>query len=281
MVDMTPVQLLRRGTSRRVPLVPMTPLQQLRAGRLRRRLVQLFAGLVLFGVTMALILRAGLGLEPWGVLTYGLIQHVPITYGQMVVASSFVVLLLWVPLRQWPGLGTIANALVIGIATDLTLAVVPPVEGLGWRVAFLLAGVVGNGVAGALYIGSQLGPGPRDGLMTGLVLRTGRSVRLVRTSLEVTVVVVGWLLGGVVGIGTLVYALLIGPVVQAFLPMLTVRVEPPAPRQADADAVAVAADGSVRQDHTAAASAPLSSTSEVPSAQRSAVPGSPVCDAAT
>lgn len=229
---MTPIQLLRRGVARRVPLVPMNPVEQLRAGRLVRRLVQLVLGLALFGATMALILRAGLGLEPWGVLTYGLIQHVPLSYGQMVIATSFVVLLLWVPLRQWPGLGTLANAVVIGVATDLTLAVVPAVEGLGWRALVMVAGVVGNGVAGAMYIGSQLGPGPRDGLMTGLHRRTGLSLRLVRTSLEVTVVALGWLLGGVAGVGTLVYALLIGPVVQAFLPVLTVRVEPP-PRGAD------------------------------------------------
>ena len=208
----------------------MTPVQQLHAGHLPRRLVQLLAGLVLFGATMALMLRADLGLEPWGVFTYGLTLHVPLSYGQMVIASSFVILLLWVPLRQWPGLGTIANAVVIGLATDLTLSVVPPVEGLGWRVLVMLLGIVGNGVAGALYIGSQLGPGPRDGLMTGLHHRTGRSIRLVRTSLEVTVVALGWLLGGIVGVGTVLYALLIGPVVQAALPLLTVRVEPPAPR---------------------------------------------------
>ena len=226
---MSPIQVLRRGVSRRVELVPMNPIEQLRAGRLPRRLAQLLVGLVLFGATMALMLRAGLGLEPWGVFTYGLIQHVPMTYGQMVVASSFVILLLWIPLRQWPGLGTIANALVIGVATDLTLAVVPDVEGLGWRVVLMLVGIVGNGVAGAMYIGSQLGPGPRDGLMTGLHRRTGRSIRLVRTSIEVTVVAVGWLLGGIVGVGTVLYALLIGPVVQLFLPMLTVRVERPVP----------------------------------------------------
>ena len=230
---MSPMEFFRRGAARRVPLVPMTPLQQLRAGHLGRRLVQLFLGLVIFGVTMALILRAGLGLEPWGVFTYGLIQHIPMSYGQMIVASSFVILLLWIPLRQWPGLGTVANAVVVGVATDATLTVVPEVEGLAWRAAVLLVGVVGNGVAGAMYIGSQLGPGPRDGLMTGLARRTGRSIRLVRTSIEVTVVALGWLLGGVLGVGTVVYALAIGPVVQAFLPLLTVRVDPPAPDPAD------------------------------------------------
>lgn len=224
---MSPIQLVRRGVSRRVELLPMTPLQQLRAGRLPHRVAQLLLGLVLFGVTMALLVRAGLGLEPWGVLTYGLIQHVPMSYGEMVILTSFVVLLLWIPLRQWPGLGTVLNAVVIGVATDVTLGLVPPIEGLGWRVLVMFAAVVGNGVAGALYIGSQLGPGPRDGLMTGLARRTGRSIRLVRTSLEITVVLLGWLLGGVVGVGTLAYALLIGPVVQLFLPILTVRVRPP------------------------------------------------------
>ncbi|MBM6404262.1 hypothetical protein JQN72_08405 [Phycicoccus sp. CSK15P-2] len=234
---MTPLDLVRRGAGRRVPLVPMTPRQQLRAGRLPRRVGQLLVGLVLFGATMALLVRAVLGLEPWGVLTYGLTLHIPMSYGQMVVASSFVILLLWVPLRQWPGLGTVLNAVVVGLATDATLALVPPVDSLGWRVGLLVVGVVGNGIAGALYIGAQLGPGPRDGLMTGLAHRTGRSIRLVRTSLEVTVVVVGWTIGGVVGLGTLAYALLIGPVVQAFLPVLTVPVDPPARPAGPAGAV--------------------------------------------
>lgn len=279
MVGMTPLQLVRRGAARRVALVPMNPVEQLRAGHLVRRVGQLLVGLVLFGVTMALLLRAALGLEPWGVLTYGLVLHIPMTYGQMVIASSFVVLLLWIPLRQWPGLGTVLNAVVIGLATDATLAVVPPIEGLGWRALVMVLAVLGNGVAGAMYIGSQLGPGPRDGLMTGLSRRTGRSIRLVRTGLEVTVVTLGWLLGGVVGIGTLLYALLIGPVVQLFLPILTVRVHPPAPRQ-ETDGVSLAS-GSVRQDQIAAASAASSSTSETPSAPRSAVPGSSVRDTVT
>lgn len=227
---MSPIQVLRRGVSRKVDLVAMSPLEQLRAGHLGRRLVQLFAGLVLFGVSMALLLRADLGLEPWGVLQYGLIQHVPMSYGLMSIVVSFVVLLLWIPLRQWPGVGTIANAVVIGVAIDATLAVVPAVEGLGWRVLVMLVAILGNGVAGAMYIGSQLGPGPRDGLMTGLSRRTGGSIRLVRTGIEVTVVLLGWVLGGVVGVGTVLYALLIGPTVQLFLPMLTVRVERPEPR---------------------------------------------------
>lgn len=227
---MTPIQVLRRGAGRRVELVPMNPVEQLRAGRLVHRVTQLLVGLVLFGVSMALLLRAQLGLEPWGVLQYGLIQYVPMSYGLMSIVVSFVVLLLWIPLRQWPGLGTLLNAVVIGVAIDATLAVVPEVHGIGWRVVVMLAAILGNGVAGAMYIGSQLGPGPRDGLMTGLSRRTGRSIRLVRTALEVTVVLLGWMLGGIVGIGTVLYALLIGPVVQLFLPVLTVRVQPPTTR---------------------------------------------------
>ena len=229
---MTPIQAFRRGVARRVELVPMNPIEQLRAGRLVYRVTQLIVGLVLFGVSMALLLRAQLGLEPWGVLQYGLIQHVPMSYGLMSIVVSFVVLLLWIPLRQWPGLGTVLNAVVIGLAIDATLAVVPDVNGIGWRVVVMVVAILGNGVAGAMYIGSQLGPGPRDGLMTGLSRRTGRSIRLVRTVLEVTVVLLGWMLGGVVGIGTVLYALLIGPVVQLFLPMLTVRVQPPTTRAA-------------------------------------------------
>ena len=228
---MTPIQALRRGAGRRVELVPMNPIEQLRAGRLVHRVTQLLVGLVLFGVSMALLLRAQLGLEPWGVLQYGLIQYVPMSYGLMSIVVSFVVLLLWIPLRQWPGLGTVLNAVVIGVAIDATLAVVPEVHGIGWRVVVMLAAILGNGVAGAMYIGSQLGPGPRDGLMTGLSRRTGRSIRLVRTALEVTVVLLGWMLGGIVGIGTVLYALLIGPVVQLFLPVLTVRVQPPTTRE--------------------------------------------------
>ena len=224
---MSPLSLLRRVGARRVPLVPMTPREQMRAGSLTRRIVQLLIGLILFGVSMALLLLAGLGLEPWGVLHYGLIQHVPLSYGEMSIVVSFVVLLLWVPLRQWPGLGTILNAIIIGVAIDATLALVSAPAGLAARIGLMLVAIIGNGIAGALYIGSQLGPGPRDGLMTGLSHRTGRSIRLVRTLLEVSVLGVGWLLGGIFGIGTILYAVLIGPVIQFFLPLVTVRVTPP------------------------------------------------------
>jgi uncharacterized membrane protein YczE len=143
----------------------------------------------------------------------------------VVIAISFVVLLAWIPLRQWPGLGTISNAIVIGLVTDLTLATVDRPDALWLRIVFMLSGVVLNALAGALYIGAQFGPGPRDGLMTGLVRRTGLSVRLVRTTLELTVLATGFLLGGSIGVGTVVYALSIGPLVHVLLPIFTVRLK--------------------------------------------------------
>ena len=137
--------------------------------------------------------------------------------------TGVAVLLAWIPLRQRPGLGTVANVLVIAIVVDIALFLIPPVSGLGPRVGLMVGGIVLNGVATAAYVGARLGPGPRDGLMTGLAARTGWSIRLVRTGLEVTVLAVGWLLGGTVGVGTLLYALAIGPLTQAFLPLFTVR----------------------------------------------------------
>ncbi|HSV37915.1 MAG TPA: hypothetical protein VLI04_04070 [Nocardioidaceae bacterium] len=206
-------------------LAVLTPLEQLRAGRMPRRLTQLMVGLVLYGVTMAMMIRSTLGLDPWDVFHYGLAEKLPLSFGMVVIVVGVLVLLLWIPLRQMPGLGTIANAIVIGLATDATLAVLPEPSALVPRLALLIGGVALNGVAGALYIGAQLGPGPRDGLMTGLVRRTGLSVRLVRTSLELTVLVVGFALGGVVGLGTVVYALSIGPIVQLVLPYSVVRLD--------------------------------------------------------
>jgi uncharacterized membrane protein YczE len=179
-------------------------------------------GLVLYGVSLAMMVRADLGLAPWDVLHSGLAQLVPLTIGQVIVVMSFVVLLLWIPLREVPGLGTISNALVIGVALDAALALLDAPGALWLRTALLAGGVLLNGLATALYIGSQFGRGPRDGLMTGLHRRTGRSLRLVRTGLEVTVVLLGLLLGGVAGLGTVVYALAIGPLTQALLPLCTV-----------------------------------------------------------
>jgi uncharacterized membrane protein YczE len=206
-----------------VQLANLSPAEQLRAGRLGRRLPQLVVGLILYGISMAMMVRSSLGLNPWDVLHYGVATWVPLTFGGVVIVTGVAVLLLWIPLRQMPGLGTVANAIVIGIAADAALAVLAPTEGLAARTAMLAGGIVLNGLATALYIGAQLGPGPRDGLMTGLVRRTGWSVRVVRTSIELGVVATGWLLGGVVGVGTIAYALAIGPLVQVMLPRLVVE----------------------------------------------------------
>ncbi len=196
-------------------------------GMMLRRIVQLFVGLALYGTSMALMIRANLGLDPWDVFHQGAARHLPWSFGTVVNATGILVLLLWIPLRQRPGLGTISNVLVIGFAADAALALLPPITSLPLRVCLLVAGILLNAVATAAYIGARLGPGPRDGLMTGLMARTGRSVRVVRTSIEVCVVLTGWLLGGSVGVGTLAYALLIGPLIQPLLPLLTV---PEAPR---------------------------------------------------
>jgi uncharacterized membrane protein YczE len=199
-------------------LTDLGPVAQLRAGRLGRRLPQLFVGLVLYGVSLAVMVRSGLGLAPWDVLHSGLTRHLPITLGQAVVLMSFVVLVAWLPLRETPGLGTIANAFVVGMAADGTLWLLDRPDSLALRVLLLVGGIVLNGLATAMYIGAQLGRGPRDGLMTGLSRRTGLSLRLVRTALEVTVVLVGLLLGGVAGLGTVLYAVAIGPLTQRMLP---------------------------------------------------------------
>jgi uncharacterized membrane protein YczE len=189
---------------------------------LPRRLVQLYAGLALYGASMALIIRSTLGNMPWDVLHQGLAGRIGWSIGTVSILVGALVLLAWIPLRQRPGLGTVSNVVVIGLAVDATLAVVPAPSSLPLRGALLVAGVLLNAVATAAYIGVHLGPGPRDGLMTGLVRRTGRSVRLVRTSIEVVVVATGWLLGGTLGLGTVVYAIAIGPLVQLLLPRLSV-----------------------------------------------------------
>lgn len=203
-------------------LTDLGPIAQLRAGRLARRLVQLYAGLLLYGFSIALMVRSHLGLAPWDVLHSGLTRWFPIDIGEALVIVSFVVMLGWIPLREMPGIGTISNALVIGLSTDAFLAVMSAPHGLTLRAALLVAGVGLQGVATAAYIGAQLGRGPRDGLMTGLARRTGRSLRLVRTAMELTVVAIGLLLGGVAGLGTVLYAVAIGPLSQAMLPTFIV-----------------------------------------------------------
>jgi uncharacterized membrane protein YczE len=193
-----------------------------------RRLVQLFAGLVLYGVSMALQIRAGLGLDPWDVFHEGVSERTGLSFGTVVVITGLVVLLAWIPLRQRPGFGTISNVLVIGVAVDVALALIPEAGSTAVAVAMLLAGVGLNGVASGAYIGAGLGPGPRDGLMTGLVRRTGGSIGVVRTSIEVAVLAAGAALGGTVGIGTVLYALSIGPLVHVLLPRFTIPEPAPA-----------------------------------------------------
>jgi len=193
-----------------------------------RRFVRLGVGLALFGVSIALMVRAGLGLSSWDVLHQGLAERTGLPLGLIINGTALLVLLAWIPLRQRPGIGTIANVVFVGVAAQLTLAVLPTPGHLVIRAGVLTAAIVLNAFATALYIGAGLGPGPRDGLMTGLAAR-GLSIRAVRTAIEVTVLALGWLLGGTVGTGTVLYALAIGPLVQFFLP----KIGAPHVRQAD------------------------------------------------
>ncbi|BCL32043.1 YitT family protein [Streptomyces aurantiacus] len=198
------------------------------SGHLTRRLLQLYVGLALYGASSALLVEAGLGLEPWGVLHQGLAELTGLTIGVVSIFVGAAVLLLWIPLRQRPGLGTVSNVFVVGLAMDGTLALLPDPHALAVRVPLLVAGILVNGVATGLYIAARFGPGPRDGLMTGFHRRTGRSIRLVRTTLEVAVVATGFVLGGTVGAGTVVYAVAIGPLAQLFLRVFAVPSASPA-----------------------------------------------------
>ncbi|MCQ4209454.1 membrane protein YczE [Streptomyces longispororuber] len=188
-----------------------------------RRLPQLLVGLFLYGASLALMVRAGLGLSPWSVLNEGLARHTSLSFGTLTTLVGAAVLLLWIPLRQRPTLGTLANILVVGWSSDLGLWLLP--TGLAWpvRAALLGAGVLLNGLSIAVYVGARCGPGPRDGLMTGLTAATGRSLRVVRTAIELTVLAAGWLLGGGVGVGTVLYALTVGSVTQLCLPWFGYR----------------------------------------------------------
>src|SRR5688500_12649073 len=187
-----------------------------------RRLVQLYGGLALYGLSMALLVRSGLGVMPWDVLHQGLARQLGWSLGTVTVVVGAAVLLAWIPLRERPGLGTVSNVLVIGVAVDAALVVLPAAPSVAAGIGFAAAGILLTALAPAAYIGVRLGPGPRDGLMTGLVRRTGRSIRLVRTSIEVVVVATGWLLGGTLGLATVLYALSVGPLVHALLPRVSV-----------------------------------------------------------
>ena len=193
-----------------------------------RRLLQLFIGLAMYGISLAIFIRAGLGLDPWDVFHQGLAGITGLSIGVVVIIVSFLVLILWIPLRQWPGFGTLCNAVLVGVFADIGLALIPGSTNLGGQIAMLAGAVLLNGIASACYIGARFGPGARDGLMTGLARRTGWSVRVSRTLIEVVVLGIGWLLGGSVGVGTVVYALAIGPLVQLLLPRFTVPAAVPA-----------------------------------------------------
>ena len=196
-----------------------------------RRLSQLYAGLLLYGISDSMLLLAGLGVDPWDVLHQGLSRRIGLGVGTWAVIVGVLVLLLWIPLRQRPGFGTLSNVIVIGLVIDAVLTTVPPAHGIGLRVTVMCAGVVLNGIATGLYIGAGLGPGPRDGLMTGLAAR-GHSIRLVRTGIEVSVLLTGWALGGTVGLGTIVYALGIGPIAHLSIPRLAIKLPANAPERA-------------------------------------------------
>lgn len=195
--------------------------------RMGQRLVLLMVGLVLFGISLAFMIRAGLGVGPWDVFHQGLELHTPLSFGTIIILVSVVVLALWIPLRERVGIGTVCNAVVIGLVVDATLVVLPAATTPLGQWGLMVAGVVLNGLATGLYIGAGLGPGPRDGLMTGLAAR-GHPVFAVRTGIELTVLAAGWLLGGTVGVGTVAYALGIGPLAQFFLGLLTLRDPAPA-----------------------------------------------------
>ena len=200
-------------------------IEQLSAGRLGRRVSQLLVGLLLYGVSMALMVEGDLGLAPWDVLSIGLAGHLGLSFGQTTIVISGVVLLGWLPLRELPGLGTVLNAVLIGVFADLGLAALPTPAGLVPRAFFMAGGVVLCALATGMYIGAQLGRGPRDGLMTGLARMTGASLRLARTGLEVSVLAAGLLLGGPLGLGAGVFALSIGPLSQFFLPLFLVTAD--------------------------------------------------------
>jgi uncharacterized membrane protein YczE len=187
---------------------------------MRVRLAQLYGGLVLYGVSSSLLVLANLGLDPWDVFHQGLSRTFGLAIGTWAIIVGVVVLLLWIPLRQRPGIGTVSNVILIGLTMNVVLGHVHAPHAMAARIGCLVVGVLLNGVATGAYIGAGLGPGPRDGLMTGLAAR-GHSIRVVRTGLEVTVLATGWLLGGTVGVGTVVYALAIGPLAHVFIPLLS------------------------------------------------------------
>ena len=191
------------------------PLSRWRAGP--RRLASLFFGLVVFGAGEAMLVASELGNSPWTVFAEGIEEQTPLSVGAATVITSFVILLLWIPLRQRPGLGTIANAIVVGLAIDATLVLLPDDAALAPRIGEVVLGIALVALGSAFYLGAALGPGPRDGLMTGLHRRTGRSVAPIRTGIELSALAIGIVLGGTFGPGTIAFALSIGAAVAVAL----------------------------------------------------------------
>jgi uncharacterized membrane protein YczE len=188
-----------------------------------RRVVHLLIGQSLYGAGIALVVEAGLGVDPWTVLAQGVSLHIGVGVGWVTNIVGLAVMLIWIPLRQRPGIGTVTNILIVGTAMQLVLTALAPVTGLLPRIALLVAGIVTVAVASGLYLGARFGAGPRDGLMTGLRARLGWPIWLARASVELTVLGIGWLLGGDVGIGTVAFALAIGPLVHVMMPLLAIR----------------------------------------------------------
>jgi uncharacterized membrane protein YczE len=203
-----------------------TASRQTPAWPLWARLVQLLVGQIAYGASIALQVRARLGLDPWDVLHQGLARRTGLAIGTWTILVGAAVLLLWIPLRQRPGVGTVCNVVVIGLAVNAVLGALPAPEAIGLRWVYLVSGIVLCGLATGAYIGAGLGPGPRDGLMVGLA-RRGRSIRVVRTAIELSVLLVGFLLGGTIGVGTLMYALCIGPIAHVTIPLFARTARPP------------------------------------------------------
>lgn len=201
-----------------------------------RRIAQLLIGLFFYGIAIAMMVRANLGAPPWDVLSQGTSLRTSLDFGLITVLLSGVVLLLWIPIRQKPGIGTVLNALLIGPSASVGLLTIPQPDQLWAQVLLFAGGLTLLAVATGLYIGARFGPGPRDGLMTGIHARYGWPIWSVRTGIEGTVLIIGWLLGGTVGLGTAAFALLIGPMVGVTIPLLRVPVA--APRTAPVEEVA-------------------------------------------
>ena len=183
-----------------------------------RRLLRLYVGLSLYGLSTAMFIRSDLGADPWNVFHLGVAKLLAMDIGTVIILTGALVLLLWIPLRLRPGLGTISNVIAIGLAADVALTFIPAIDSLVARSLLLVSAVIVNALATGMYIGAGFGAGPRDGLMTGINARTGWSVRSVRTAIEVSVLLFGWVLGGTFGVGTVLYALSIGPLIQICLP---------------------------------------------------------------